>query len=441
MPLSPRTPKRGRVGRAELPLLVLTIAGVTAVAIMGLVMLLRLQTVGVEHERREAVREARLLGTGIVAPVVSRAALEGGAQLARLDRVVRERVLKEPVVRIKLWTADGRIVYSDEARLIGRRFPLGPEERALVTTGGSTSSLSDLSKPENRFERDKGQLLEVYTPIKGPDGTELLFEAYQRFESIAANDRDLWVALLPALVGGLLLLELINLGVARWFAGYIRRQEQQRVALLAQALDATSTERRRIAADLHDGLVQDLTAASVTVAATTRALRHGGVGERSISALENAGEAMRQGVGTLRTLLIDFYPADLAERGFSSALGDLVALAGTRGLDVRLDVAPGMRAELGAEGLLYRVAQEALRNVTAHAHASHAFVSAGIDNSGAWVEVRDDGQGFDPQKTPASGHIGLRALRNLVTDANGELTVQSRPGEGTVVRAQVPPSP
>jgi signal transduction histidine kinase len=423
-------------------MVVLTIASVAAVAIIGLLLLLRLQTAGVEHERRESVREAELAGVAVVAPVVSRAVLEGSAaQLSRLDLVVRQHLLKEPVVRVKLWSPDGRIVYSDEARLIGRRFPLGAEERALLASGGSTSELSDLSRPENRFERDQGDLLEVYTPITGPDGTVALFEIYHRFEPIAASGRQLWVTLLPALIGGLLLLEVFNLGMGRWFAGHIRRQDQQRVDLLAHALDATNVERRRIAADLHDGLVQDLTAASMTVAATTRALRDGRVAETSISALETAGEAMRQGVGMLRTLLIDFYPADLGERGFPSALRDLVALAGTRGLDVQLSVASDLRVDLGTEGLLYRVAQEALRNVTGHARASHAFVSAGADRFSAWVEIRDDGRGFDPQASPESGHIGLRALRDLVKDARGRLSVQSSPGEGTVVRAELPLGP
>jgi hypothetical protein len=82
-----------------------------------------------EIGRRDAVRNARelaqLAGQGIVEPTITRGVLDGRrAPLDRLDRVVQERVLSDRVLRIKIWTRDGRIVYSDEPRLIGSRFVL-----------------------------------------------------------------------------------------------------------------------------------------------------------------------------------------------------------------------------------------------------------------------------------------------------------------------------
>jgi signal transduction histidine kinase len=88
--------------------------------------------------------------------------------------------------------------------------------------------------------------------------------------------------------------------------------------------------------------------------------------------------------------------------------------------------------------MLFRVAQEALRNAAAHAQARHVSVSAGENGVCCWLEVADDGHGFDTEARTPSGHIGLRALRDLLADSGGRLTVRSTPGMGTVVRAELP---
>src|SRR4051812_9621550 len=192
------------VGRFALTgMVVLLLVGVTA----GLV----LQRAG----RREAVRDARevtrLAGNGIVGPAVTPALLRGDRRaIARLDRVVRRRVRGDTVVRVKLWDAAGRIVYSDEHRLIGERFRLGDDEREALLSGRPDAELSDLSEPENRFERHRGKLMEVYIGIPGPGGRRLLFETYQRFSSLTASGHRIWRALLPILLGALLLLAVLQ---------------------------------------------------------------------------------------------------------------------------------------------------------------------------------------------------------------------------------------
>ena len=97
-------------------------------------------------------------------------------------------VLRGPVVRVKLWTLDGRIVYSDEPRLVGRRFELEPPQRAAVRKRIVDADVSDVSKPENRYERRFGKLLEVYLPIEAPGGTSLLFEDYLRYSLVTDSE-------------------------------------------------------------------------------------------------------------------------------------------------------------------------------------------------------------------------------------------------------------
>jgi signal transduction histidine kinase len=420
------------------PASLIALAGVASVAVIGVLLLIELRSVGVAEAEREAEREARLAGVGVVAPAVTQDVLDGDLDAIRqLDDIVKQRVLMDPVVRVKLWTADGRIVYSDESRLIGEQFQLGEEEQAILHSGGIASELSDLQGPENRFEPRGQRLLEVYFPIEGPGGRPLLYESYSRFSSIAASGRRVALDILPSLLAGLLVLQLANLALARWFAERMRRGDRQRAALLRRALDASDLERRRLAADLHDGVVQDLTAVSLSVAAAGRRL-DGIADSGTISELRHSAETARQSVGALRSMLVDVYPPNLASLGLPTALRGLVDAAAARGPAVELEIDDGFTAPGGVEGLLFRTVQEGLRNAVAHAGARRVTVRVGADGDEVWAEVGDDGRGFDPDAGAGEGHFGIRALRDLVADAGGRLDVWSRPGRGTVLRAEVP---
>jgi two-component system NarL family sensor kinase len=434
-----RRPLGRRVWRHVMsPGSLLALAGVASVAVIGVVLFVHLRSVGVHEAENEAEQQARLAAHGVVEPVITQELLDGDqAALDRLDRVVRSRVLGDPVVRVKIWTPDGRVVYADDKRLIGERFELDDEDKAVLANGGVDSGLSDLSAPENRFEPRGHDLLEVYVPMRGPGGQPLLYESYRRFSSITASGRRIASAILPALLGGLLLLEIANLLLARWFAERLRRGDRERAALLRRALDASDLERRRLAADLHDGVVQDLTAVSLSVSAASRKLA-GVADAKTVAELSDSAESARQSVGTLRSMLIEVYPPNLAALGLPAALRDLVDQVVARGLDVDLEIDDDLSASPGAEALLFRTVQEGLRNVATHAAAENVSVCVARDGNEAWAEVSDDGCGFDPDEEAVEGHFGLRALSDLLGDAGGRLRVWSAPGEGTILRAEVP---
>ena len=163
-------------------------------AVFGAASLLALRSLANAEALRDARQFATLAGQGIVEPTIAPGLLRGEPQaIAAVDRIVQERVLGERVVRVKLWTRDGRIVYSDEPRLIGARFPLDAEKLDVLRTGTTKASLSDLAGPENRYERGQGDLYEVYLPIRAPDGTPLLFETYQRRSAVASTGRRIWM--------------------------------------------------------------------------------------------------------------------------------------------------------------------------------------------------------------------------------------------------------
>src|SRR3954451_1777058 len=417
-------------------------------ALSGLAALILLAVVGAfvlrDRGRAEAVRDARgvaeLAGRGIVAPALEPGVLRGDPQaIARLDRIVRSRVLTGRTVRVKMWDATGRIVYSDEPRLRGARYRLQTDEQAVLRRGAVEAEISDLTRPENRFERPSGKLLEVYLGIQGPHGRPLLYEQYLRFSSVEASGRRIWMAFLPALLGALLVLELVQLPLARSLVRKVRVALRDREALLLRAVDASQTERRRVARDLHDGPVQDLAGVSFSLAAAAERLRTSA--PEAAEELTRAASATRASMRRLRSLLVEIYPTSLARSGLAAVLDDVVAPARARGMDVELDVLDGPRPPLEIETLLFRAAQEAVRNAVTHADARRLEVEVVRRDGHIRLRVADDGRGIDAERAARkreAGHLGLSLIADLAREAGGTVEVGGRAGGGTEVLVEVP---
>jgi two-component system, NarL family, sensor kinase len=415
------------------------VAGVVALAVVGLGTSIASRRVG----EREAVSDARTTtlakAQGLVEPALEDGILTGSpAARARLD-AVKGDVLDVALIRMKVWNAAGTIVYSDEARLIGTTYQLGADEQSSITAGRIEAEVSDLSKPENRFERSYGKLLEVYLPIRTPSGTPLLFEAYYRYSLVSDNGSRLWRSFAPIALGALVLLQLVQIPLAWSLARHLRQRLQEREVLLERALQASEVERRQIASDLHDGVVQDLAGVAYSLSAVTRSGNGAGPDPALV---DQSAEAVRATIRALRSLVVDIYPPDFGEEPLDAALGDLVERARARGLQAELDVtAAGDPIPDHAARLVYRVAQEGIRNAVNHSGARHVRVQLGTSAGRVTVEVVDDGRGFDEaeaRERSAAGHVGLRALSGLLGDNGGTLDIHSVPGEGTTLRAEVP---
>jgi signal transduction histidine kinase len=361
--------------------------------------------------------------------------------LGRLNTVVHERILSERVVRVKVWTPEGRIAYSDEPRLIGQTFDLGAGERAALRTGRIAADLSDLDEAENRYERPYNKLLEVYVPVHTIGGQKVLFEAYLRYSSIAQSGREIWGSFAPVMVGGLLLLFLVQVPLAWSMARGLRQGQEERERLLQRAIDASEAERRRIARDLHDGVVQSLAGVSYSLAAAADRLDGGAENGEVGASLREAAADTRRSMRDLRSLIVEISPPNLHDEGLDSAVGELVAPLTAKGVETTLDIDDAAAPSADAQALLFRVAQEAVRNVAAHAHATRLAVSLARDNGRARLVVADNGQGFSPdrlERRREEGHLGLSLLTGLVAEAGGRLVVDSTPGQGTRLEAEVP---
>jgi len=413
------------------------LAGVLAVGLVGIATAIASRRVG----EREAIADARsatlVKAQGLVEPVLTDALLTGDpAAFARVDSVVKAGVLDHSVVRVKIWKADGVIVYSDEPRLVGAQYELGSAERSALTTGVIDAEIGDLSKPENRFERGRGKLLEVYLPVRTPSGQRLLFEAYSSYAAVSNSAWRIFRAFAPISLGALVALEVVQLPLAYSLAQRLRRRQHERESLLQQALDASDSERRRIAADLHDGVVQNLAgvAYSMTAIARDAALK-----PPDAVALGHSAADVQEAIRALRSLLVEIYPPNLAETGLETALTDLLARVNGRGVAASLHTSESVdELPAATAGLIYRITQEALRNVVTHANATSVAVRVDTSDGNANVDVVDDGVGFDPEAAVGAGHLGLRGLTDLVADVEGRLHVESAAGKGTSVHATVP---
>ena len=413
------------------------VAGLIALAGVAVASSIISRRTGTDAAVRDARRDTSILARTAIAPLLTDALLSmRPAAVAAMNAEVRSRVLDDSLVRVKIWRQDGQIVYSDEARLIGSTYRLGLDEQQSFVNGRAAADVSDLSRPENRYERPFGKLLEVYQPLRTRSGTPLLFETYFRYDVVSANGRRAWNDFLPIMLASLIGLEALQIPLAWSMARRVRAGQERQEVLLRRAIEASEAERRRIASDLHDGVVQDLASVSYTLASV-----QGKVNGATRTAIADAAAGTRRSIRALRSLLVEIYPPSLREAGLGAALSDLTAPLGVHGIEANVELPEDLRFPPDVEALLYRAAQEAVRNVVSHARASHVDIRLHRPDHSAVLDVADDGVGFDVPTTleqPATGHVGLRVLSDLVRDAGGRVEIRSEPGAGARVHVEVP---
>jgi two-component system, NarL family, sensor kinase len=431
-------PDRGAILR---PVAVFALSGLAVLALVAVAGALALRSLSTSEAVRDARRLATVTGRGIVEPALTTAVVRGDPQaIARLDRIVHHRVLASDVARVKIWNAEGKIIYSDDASLIGRRFELTPEDLRALRTSSASARQTDLTEPENAHERTFGKLTSVYLGLRAQDGTPVLYEEYLRSSAIAGSSRRLVRLFAPVGIVALLVLAVLQIPLAWRMAHRIRRAQQDRERLLQSAIDASDRERRLIAAGLHDGVVQELAGHSFEMAAAAEQDQSNAELRRVLGA---SAAGTRNAIRQLRSMLLEIYPPALRSHGLAAALPDAVAPLSARGVNVTLEVDEGLQMPEEVEQLVFRAAQEAIRNAGAHAAACNVDILVTRTGDTVRLRVADDGRGFDDddvRSRRAGGHLGLAMLRDLAEAAGGTLTVTSEPGSGTAVELEVPAS-
>jgi two-component system, NarL family, sensor kinase len=233
----------------------------------------------------------------------------------------------------------------------------------------------------------------------------------------------------------------VQVPLAWRLAGRLRRSQRDREALLVRAVDASNDERRRIAGDLHDGVVQGLAGISYSLSAAADKADVQTPPEIR-DTLDEAAVGTRDSMRRIRSMLVEIHPPNLRAAGLEAALTDLVAPFPVRGIDVELDVDGDLDLPADTEQLVYRAAHEALRNVEKHADASSVRVRlARRTDDVVRLEITDDGSGFTPEERAsrrADGHVGLSLIEDLAERMDGRLDVQGIPGSGTRFLLEVP---
>jgi PAS domain S-box-containing protein len=218
-------------------------------------------------------------------------------------------------------------------------------------------------------------------------------------------------------------------------AAALRRSSRQLRTLSRRLLEVQEQERRHLARELHDEIGGLLTGLSLTLSDD-----HAGCRDRQ----DRAHGQVQELAGRVRDLSLRLRPSMLDDLGLVPALLWLCE---------RYTVQTGVGVQLSHRGLIerlppetetaaYRIVQEALTNVARHAHAARAEVRVWHDGGEVHLEVSDRGAGFDPATVRAAGETGgLSGMRERAALLGGRWSIQSRPGEGTCVRARLPARP
>jgi signal transduction histidine kinase len=220
---------------------------------------------------------------------------------------------------------------------------------------------------------------------------------------------------------------------------------EEREELLHEALIASDRERRQLAADLHDGVIQLVSAVTLRTATLARGLRRDGgqSAERVTAAVEGLDRItvdLQAVTADLRGLMGALAGDEIESCGLTGALSKLVVPLAESG--VKVDISVGeLDCDARVRTLIHRIAQELVRNIARHAAAHRVDLAVTQDAEVIRMVVADDGAGFDPSKLverQRRGHMGLLLVEQRVQDAGGVLTVSSTPGHGTTVVMRLP---
>jgi signal transduction histidine kinase len=332
-----------------------------------------------------------------------------------------------------------------DARVVALALPSGSEELRFAAVAGADDLLGTRI---SRSESKSGKVLErrrserIDSVIDDP-------EVHQEISRRLAARTGMWVPLIgrEAAIG---VLEIHDkegpdarfshddFRLAEAFAtrAAVAVELSHRVArdAVRRVVEAQELERTRLARELHDETGQALTSILLGLKPLEEAL----AGHPARAALAELREHVVSALQDVRRLAVELRPAVLDDYGLVPAIERLVDAFAEQ--DVRVDFHSALgetRLPSDVETALYRVVQESLTNIVKHANAKHISVSLARRESGVAAVIEDDGAGFD-QRTVREGGVGLLGMRERLALLDGRLEIESRPGAGTTVVAEVP---
>jgi signal transduction histidine kinase len=221
-----------------------------------------------------------------------------------------------------------------------------------------------------------------------------------------------------------------------WLFEQVRASNERLQSLSRRLVEIQENERLYIARELHDEAGQMLTALMLDLVTLETQADEPEVILKKVPEMEEALNAISE---NLHNVAMALRPASLDHLGLVPALRQYVESVGER-YKLKASFTAGNfqeRLPANTETELYRIVQEALTNVARHAHASQVDVVLTVRDRKLVVIVEDDGNGFDPEKVPETGHLGLFGMRERAEMVGGRLMIESKPGKGTTVMVEV----
>ena len=374
------------------------------------------------------------------------------AAIADLDAAFKKSMATKRIVGAKIWSRDGRIIYSTWRQQIGRTYPVTQELREAFR-GEIAAELDSLDSDENEFERNLNKgMLEVYMPVRLPGGQEVVAvaEVYELADTLV---NDIAVARFQSAVvfGVLGLLMVASLSgfvnsasntITRQQASLLRRVEElsfllernrelqgRLVEANQRSVETSEQVLNRVSAELHDGPAQLISLALLRLdeVVPTAAARED-AGQMSVrTALE---EAMREIRNISSGLALPELRKATVAQAIALAVADHERRSGTL-VNVEVGSMPE-RVSSKIVTCIYRFVQESLNNSFRHAGGVGQAVLADYRAGRLHVAVSDQGPGFDAEaREQGGGKLGLTGLRHRIEALDGEFAVYSKIGHGT----------
>jgi PAS domain S-box-containing protein len=348
---------------------------------------------------------------------------------ARLDELGRERDFLETVANVTpsflcVVDTDGRIVRLNRAFEQATGHVDGPAVRGRFFWDVFAAPEDRESVRERVTERDADDAIVEHENVWATRDGRLMSVAWWRAPLLDEEGRARY------LVCGVDISErLRQQEELRRLYAEVRRRADELHASRARIVEAADFERRRLEQNIHDGAQQRLVALALRLRLAESRLDGDPAEARRL--LTSASAELAGALQELSDLARGIHPAVLAERGLAPALESLAARAG---LPVELAPLPEERLPNAVEAAAYYLIAEALTNAARYAHATRATVSVRRSNGMAIVRVSDDGiGGADPDRGS-----GLRGLVDRVEALAGRLVIDSPPGHGTTITAEIP---
>ena len=313
--------------------------------------------------------------------------------IAAMDGRLVPRMSDGSLARVKIWKQDGTVVYSDAHDIIGQKFPSNTDLAQARPGGAPVTTISDLTEDENRLETGHEALVEVYLVAPSAAGTDMIYEMYFPLVRVDRERGQLVAQMAPVGLLALGILALSQLPLAIGLARRVSNIRRSRQRLLAQTVKAVELERQRLAQDLHDDIIQDLSGVAVTLESLGRS------GASHSGTVDRTAEILRRDIRLLRDIIANLFPVTPPASGLDGAIRDLGSGLLQQGVQVNFDLDPDGGVDPVTAGLVYRVAREALLNVSKHAEASVVDVELAITTDAVALRVSDNGRGTDSVNT------------------------------------------